>query len=225
LSSLNFQYKNISGPHQNQPVIHAGAKLDVAKAVMIMIHGRGATAEDILSLSAEFNFDGVAYLAPQANGNLWYPYSFLSPIEMNEPGITSGLAFIDSIVDMLLKKGFISEQVYLLGFSQGACLSLEYAVRNPQKFGGIFGLRGGVIGESVRLENYSGNLEGTEVFLGCSDVDPHIPLERVNQTEEVFKILGANVTKRIYKGMAHTVNQDEINFVSTLMNVKISDNF
>jgi len=214
-----------NGLHQNQPIIQSGTKLDNAKSVMIMIHGRGATAEDILSLSAEFNFDGVAYLAPQAKGNTWYPYSFLSPIEMNEPGITSGLALIDSIVEMLLQKGFSSEQIYLLGFSQGACLSLEYAARNPKKFGGVFGLSGGVIGETVNQHNYSGNLEGTKVFLGCSDVDPHIPLERVDETEEVFKNLRANITKRIYKGMAHTINKDEIDFVTTLMKEKISGSF
>jgi phospholipase/carboxylesterase len=214
---LNFQYKNISGPHQHQPVIQSGAKLDVAKAVMIMVHGRGATAEDILSLSVEFNIDGVAYLAPQAKNNSWYPYSFLSPIEKNEPGLSSGLAVIDSIIKMLHQKGFKSEQIYLLGFSQGACLSLEYAARNPQKFGGIFGLSGGVIGESVSLDNYSGNLEGTEVFLGCSDIDPHIPLKRVNETEEIFKKLNANVTKRISEGMGHTVSKDETDFIKLMI--------
>src|SRR3990172_5366238 len=211
-----------NGLHQNQPIIQSGTKLDSAKSVMIMIHGRGATAEDILSLSAEFNFDGVAYLAPQAKGNTWYPYSFLSPIEMNKPGITSGLALIDSIVEMLLQKGFSGEQIYLLGFSQGACLSLEYAARNPQKFGGVVGLSGGLIGPTVNSLNYNGNLEETEIFLGCSDVDLHIPLKRVDETEAVFIKLGANLTKRIYEGMAHTINKDEIDFVITLMKEKIS---
>jgi len=214
-----------NGLHQNQPIIQSGKKLDDAKSVMIMIHGRGATAEDILSLSAEFNFDGIAYLAPQAKDNTWYPYSFLNPIEMNEPGITSGLALIDSMVDMLLQKGFSSEQIYLLGFSQGACLNLEYAARNPKKFGGVFGLSGGLIGDKVTPRNYLGNLQGTEVFLGCSDVDPHIPLERVDETEEVFKNLRANITKRIYKGMAHTVNWDEIDFVKTLLKQKTVKQF
>lgn len=224
MSSLNFQYQNINGPHQNQSVIQFGSKLDDAKAVMIMIHGRGATAEDILSLSDEFNFDGVAYLAPQAKDNTWYPFSFLNPIEMNEPGITSGLALIDSIVDMLMQKGFMSEQIYLLGFSQGACLSLEYVARNPKKFGGIFGLSGGVIGPNGTHRNYEGNLNGTEIFLGCSNIDPHIPLKRVDETEEVFRNLGANVTKRIYNGMAHTINQDEIDFISAAMKGRASAN-
>src|SRR3990172_4486476 len=214
-----------NGLHQNQPIIQSGTKLDSAKSVMIMIHGRRATAEDILSLSAEFNFDGIAYLAPQAKGNTWYPYSFLSPIEMNEPGITSGLALIDSIVEMLLQKEFTSEQISLLGFSQGACLSLEYAARNPKKFGGVFGLSGGLIGPKETPRNYEGSLNGTNIFLGCSDVDPHIPLERVDETEEVFRNLGAKVTKRIYNRMAHTINRDEIKFVTTLMKEKISGSF
>jgi len=210
---LKIQHKNINGPHQNQPIIQSAAKLDDAKAVMIMIHGRGATAEDILSLSTEFNFNGVTYLAPQAKDNSWYPYSFLNPIDMNEPGITSGLALIDSIVDMILQKGFTSEQIYLLGFSQGACLGLEYVARNHKKFGGVFGFSGGLIGPNGTPRNYEGSLNGIKIFLGCSDVDPHIPLNRVDETEEVFVKLGANVTKRIYKEMAHTINQDEIDFV------------
>jgi len=218
---LKIQSKKINGSHQNQPIIQSGVKLDDAKVVMVMIHGRGATAEDILSLSAEFNIDGIAYIAPQAKDNTWYPYSFLNLIEMNEPGITSGLALIDSIVDMLMQKGFTTEQIYLLGFSQGACLSLEYVARNPKKYGGVFGLSGGLIGPNGTPRNYEGNLNGTDIFLGCSDIDPHIPLERVNETEEVFVKLGANVTKRIYKGMAHTVNQDEIDFVNSLFKEKI----
>lgn len=222
--SSQSQYTDINGPHQNQPVIQSGPKWDDAKAVMIMIHGRGATAEDILSLSAEFNFDGVACLAPQAKDNTWYPFSFLNPIEMNEPGITSGLALIDSIVYMLLQKGFTSEQIYLLGFSQGACLGLEYVARNPKKYGGVFGLSGGLIGDKVVPQNYFGNLQRTEVFLGCSDVDPHIPLQRVDETAEIFKKLGANVTKRIYKGMAHTVNKDEIDFIFALVKERTSGN-
>lgn len=221
----NSIYKKVEEPHQDQHVIHYGALLDDAKTAMIMVHGRGASAQDILSLAYEIDTPETAYIAPQAKDNSWYPYSFLNPVEKNEPGISSGLALIDSIVEMVLQKGFTTEQIYLLGFSQGACLSLEYAARNPKKFGGIFGLSGGLIGETISPKNYSDNLEGTDVFLGCSDVDPHIPLQRVNDTEEVFKKLGANVTKRIYKGLAHTVNQDEIDFVAALMRKKISDNF
>lgn len=225
LNNIPNAYKDVTSPHQGQIVVHFGTMLDDAKTAMIMVHGRGASAQDILSLAYEIDTSVTAYIAPQAKDNSWYPYSFLNPVEKNEPGISSGLALIDSIVEMVLQKGFTTEQIYLLGFSQGACLSLEYAARNPKKFGGIFGLSGGLIGETISPKNYSDNLEGTDVFLGCSDVDPHIPLQRVNDTEEVFKKLGANVTKRIYKGLAHTVNQDEIDFVAALMRKKISDNF
>jgi predicted esterase len=223
ITKLKNVYKNIKGPHQHQHIIHFGTILEDAKAAMIMIHGRGASAQDILSLAYELDLSDMAYIAPQANGNTWYPHSFLNPIEMNEPGLTSGLAVIDSIVEMILQKGFSYEQIYLLGFSQGACLSLEYAARNPKKFGGVFGLSGGLIGESIIRQNYAGNLDETEVFLGCSDIDPHIPLKRIDETEDIFKTLNANVTKRIYSGMAHTVNEDEMSFVQSLVKTKISN--
>ncbi len=215
-----IDYNNINGPHQNQPIIYSGEKIENAKAAMIMIHGRGATAESILSLSNEFDVEGIAYIAPQAKGNTWYPYSFLSPVEMNEPGRASGLALIDSIVYDLLSNEFISENIFLLGFSQGACLSLEYAARNPKRFGGVFGLSGGLIGTPGELINYEGDLSGTEIFLGCSDVDPHIPVERVHETEKIFKSLNARVTKRIYEGMSHTINRDEIDFINSVLKIK-----
>jgi len=208
---------NIQGPHQDQPVFYKGKKLEVADAAMIMIHGRGATAQSILALSGEFGTQNVAYLAPQADSNTWYPYSFLSPIEMNEPGITSGLAKIDSLINDLISKGFSTDKIFLLGFSQGACLTLEYVARNPAKFGGVIGLSGGLIGPPGTPRNYRGNFDKTEIFLGCSNVDPHIPIERVDETEKVFLEMNANVTKRIYKGMGHTVNQDEINFITSLL--------
>lgn len=213
---MNKQIK-IQGPHQDQPVFYKGKRLEVADAAMIMIHGRGATAESILALSGEFSTHNVAYLAPQADSNTWYPYSFLSPIEMNEPGITSGIAKIDSLINDLISKGFSTDKIFLLGFSQGACLSLEYVARNPAKFGGVIGLSGGLIGPPGTPRNYSGSFDKTEIFLGCSDVDPHIPIERVDETEKVFLRMNADVTKRIYKGMGHTINQDEINFITSLL--------
>ncbi len=208
---------NMQGPHQKQPIIYGGEKIENAKAAMIMIHSRGATAESILSLSNEFDTEEIAYIAPQAFGNTWYPYSFLSPVEMNEPGRTSGLALIDSIIFDFLNSGITTEKIFLLGFSQGACLSLEFAVRFPKRYGGIFGLSGGLIGARDELINYEGDLVGTEIFLGCSDIDPHIPLDRVNETEKILKSLNARVTKRIYEGMAHTINRDEIDFINALL--------
>lgn len=211
------KYNNINGPHRGQPILYKGKNLETADAAMIMIHGRGATAESILALADEFGAGNVAYIAPQAQMNTWYPYSFLSPIEMNEPGISSGIELIDSIVNDLLSKGFSTDRIFLLGFSQGACLSLEYVARNPAKFGGVIGLSGGLIGPPDTPRNYEGNFDNADIFLGCSDVDPHIPIERVDETEKVFIEMNANVTKRIYKGMGHTINQDEINFIKSLL--------
>jgi predicted esterase len=204
--------------HLNQPVLFTGEKIESASAAMILIHGRGSTAEDILSLSNEFIQPGFLYAAPQAFGNTWYPYSFLHPVEENEPGLSSGLNIIDMLVNKIFKAGISLEKVILLGFSQGACLVLEYAARNAKKYGGVIGFSGGLIGNKINIENYRGTFEQTSVFLGCSDIDPHIPKERVDETEEIIKNMGGNVTKRIYKNMGHTINIDEISFVQNLIN-------
>jgi predicted esterase len=204
--------------HLNQPVLFTGEKIESASAAMILIHGRGSTAEDILSLSNEFIQPGFLYAAPQAFGNTWYPYSFLRPAEENEPGLSSGLNVIDMLVNKIIKAGISLEKIILLGFSQGACLVLEYAARNAKKYGGIIGFSGGLIGNKINIENYRGTFEQAPVFLGCSDVDPHIPKERVDETEKIIKNMGGNVTKRIYKNMGHTINIDEISFVQNLIN-------
>ncbi|MBX3006458.1 MAG: alpha/beta fold hydrolase [Melioribacteraceae bacterium] len=204
---------NIIAPHNAHPFVYSGTTLEHAKAVMIMIHGRGSTAQNILSLVDELNVDGIVYIAPQASDYSWYPYSFLSPVKMNEPGRSSGLSVIDSIANQLSEYGFTSDKIFLLGFSQGACLSLEYAARFPKKVAAVFGLSGGLIGDRSELINYYGDLQGTEIFLGCSDIDPHIPLQRINETEQIFLSLNAKVEKRIYNGMGHTVNNDEIDFI------------
>jgi predicted esterase len=222
VAKLKTDLGNFKGPHQDQHIVSYGSILDDAEAVMIMLHGRGSSAQDILSLAYQIDIPGISYLAPQANKNTWYPYSFLAPVEQNEPELSSALALVESVTEMIIQKGIDSEKIYLLGFSQGACLSLEFAARNTKKYGGIFGLCGGLIGPEVKPENYSGNLENTEIFLGCSDIDPHIPVQRVNETEDVFRKLNASVTKKIYQGMAHTVNQDEIDFVVNLIKQKIS---
>src|SRR6266699_4033953 len=205
------------GPHQGQPVLTAGEPLDKAKAAMIMVHGRGASAEDILSLTTELNQPGFAYLAPQAAGYAWYPNSFLAPIASNEPGLSSGLAVIASLLAKLTEAGISPERTILLGFSQGACLSLEFAARNARRYGGLAGLSGGLIGPDGTPRDYPGSLAGTPVFLGCSDVDFHVPKERVQLTAEVLQRLGGKVTMRLYPGMGHTVNQDVIDFVRGMM--------
>ncbi|HKK45860.1 MAG TPA: dienelactone hydrolase family protein [Balneolaceae bacterium] len=205
------------GPHQNQPVVTAGAAVDDTSSAMILIHGRGASAQGMLQLAEEFKWDDIHYRALQANRHTWYPKSFLAPAEMNEPGISSGLQAIYDQICELNNAGIPTDHIILLGFSQGACLTTEFAARHPQKYGAIVGLSGGLIGDEVDSQNYSGSLEETPVFLGCSDHDPHIPKERVDETEKVFMQLHGTVIKRIYKGMGHTVNEDEIAFTNQLI--------
>lgn len=212
-----------TGPHQKGNVVYAGTKPSEARAAMIMIHGRGATAESIITLASEFTGNGLYLAAPQAHQFQWYPYSFLAPTERNEPGLSSGLQVIYDIVSDLETKGFPKEKIILLGFSQGACLATEFVARHPAKYGGLIVLSGGLIGDEVSANDYKGSLGGTQVFLGCSNVDPHIPKERVNETDSILNDMGAEVTKKIYKGMGHTVNQDEIEEAQKIINSAISD--
>ena len=207
----------INGPHQDQPVYQTGVKLDQAQSAMILIHGRGATAQDILTLTSELEAPDFAFLAPQADGYTWYPYRFLEPVERNEPGISSGLQVIGDLIEQLNDHDIPTEHIFLLGFSQGACLALEYAARHPQRYGGIIGLSGGLIGPQISPEDYSGSLKQTPVFLGCSDVDPHIPRERVEESATIFRKLVGQVTLRLYPGMGHTVNQDEIDIIQQIV--------
>jgi len=208
---------NPTDPHQGQPVHHYVAPIESARRVGIFIHGRGASAEDILGIAPELGTDDVAYLAPQAAGHTWYPYSFLSPIPQNEPGLTSALNVIAGLVAKAASEGHSSEHVIILGFSQGACLGLEFAARHAKRYAAVVALSGGVIGPPGIPRDYSGSLADTPVFLGCSDVDPHIPLERVHESAEVFRRLGARVDERIYKRMAHTINADELAAVRELV--------
>jgi len=211
------------GPHQGQPVLLAGEPIGRARAAMLMVHGRGATAESILALAQELAQPGFAYAAPQAANNTWYPQSFLAPMERNEPGLSSGLSVIAEIMAQLSAEGIPSERTLLLGFSQGACLTLEFVARNARRYGGVAGLSGGLIGPDGTPRNYAGSLDRTPVFLGCSDVDFHIPKERVHHTTEVLRRLGGNVTERLYPNMGHTINQDEIDFVGEMMAEVIKD--
>ena len=184
---------------------------------MILVHGRGGSAEDLLGLALELRFDDVLFVAPQAAGHTWYPYSFLTQMARNEPGLTSGLNKISSLIDALRHEGLSPERVGLMGFSQGACLSLEYAARSARRYAAVVGLSGGIIGPPGTPRDYPGSLDSTPVFLGCSDIDPHVPVERVHETEEVFARLGATVDKRIYPGMGHIVNEDEITAVCAIL--------
>lgn len=199
-----------NGPHQGQKVYTTGKSLDEAGAAMILIHGRGATAPSILELANLLHHPDMAYLAPQAANNTWYPYSFLSPIDQNEPGISSGLKMIGDLIAEIEEAGIPRNKIIIAGFSQGACLSSEYVVRNPDRYGGLLAFSGGVIGPLDMERNDRGDLQGTPVFIGCSDMDPHIPLQRVEETADIFNQLKARVNKQIYPRMAHTIIQDEI---------------
>ena len=204
-------------PHEGQPVRYAGKPVAESAVAMLMIHGRGASAENILSLSETFATQDIAFVAPQAARASWYPYSFLSLIEDNEPGLSSGLAVIGQLLHDITRQGIPMHKIILLGFSQGACLSLEYAVRHPQRYGGIVALSGGVIGPVGMERQDAGDMQQTPVFLGCSDVDAHIPLHRVQESTKIFKGLNADVTERIYPGMGHTINQDEVDYINELL--------
>jgi predicted esterase len=207
----------MTGPHQGQPIRKAGVPLGEATAAMVMVHGRGATAESILSLVPALGIEGFAYLAPQASGNTWYPNSFLAPIPSNEPGITSGLAALTDVIEHILAAGVPLERTMLLGFSQGACLSVEYTARNAARYGGIACLSGGLIGPEGTPRDYSGDYAGTPAFFGCSDVDGHIPAKRVTDSAAVLERMGARTTVRLYPGMGHLVNEDEIAHVQAMM--------
>ncbi len=213
-------------PHAGQPVLAYGAGVDKAKAAdlaiaaMILVHGRGASAEDILSLAEELPQPGFAFLAPQAAGNTWYPQRFTAPLSANQPWLDSALEAIGRVVSRVAAAGIPPERTYLLGFSQGACLALEYAARNARRYGGIAGLSGGLIGPQVDPTRYPAGLAGTPVFLGCSDIDPHIPKERVIETARLLERLGGVVDMRLYPGMGHTVNDDEVKAVQQMMAVR-----
>ena len=214
------------GPHQGEQVVEAGAPLHRARVAMILVHGRGADAQSMIPLADELAQPDAAYLAPQAAGNTWYPHSFLAPIEQNEPGLSSGLQAIDDVRRQIEAAGISADRTVVLGFSQGACLGLEYVARNPRLYGGVVAFSGGLIGNGRRsdaeppddkLFDYDGSLRGTPVFLGCSDIDSHIPIQRVRQSAEVMEGLNGSVTTKIYAGMGHTINQDEISFVRRLL--------
>ncbi len=201
---------SVPGPHAGYRLLTAGPALADASAAMVLIHGRGARAGDILALADEIAVPGVAYLVPQAAGQTWYPLPFTAAIAANEPWLSSALAVVRDVIAQAERAGLPAKRIFLLGFSQGACLATEFAARHARRYAGIIGLSGGLIGPPGTPRAYPGTLAGTPVFLGCSDVDPHIPLSRVEETADVFRRLGADVTLRIYAGMGHTINRDEL---------------
>jgi len=196
-------------------IFHEGQSLEKATKVAILIHGRGASVSSILSLQEHLNLDDFALVLPQAENNSWYPYSFMAPDHMNEPSLSNAIQEIDHIVQDLLKQGFTSDRIYLIGFSQGACLSLEYAGRNPKKYGGVIAFTGGLIGEQLDLPKYKGDFEGTPIFIGSSEEDMHVPLSRIEDSKDVLKSMGAKVNTLIFPDRYHTIRQEEVDWVNS----------
>lgn len=209
-------------PHIEQPIATRGELLANAQAVMVIVHGRGGTNHQALELVDHIHVDGFAYLAPQAHQFSWYPHRFLAPRQQNEPDLSAALSVVGRVVKQAQDAGLPSDKIMLLGFSQGACLAGEYAVRNPRRLGGVLMLSGGLIGADAELTGYSGSLANTPVFLGCSDVDDHIPVGRVHQSSAIFQDLDADVETRIYPNMGHTINKDEMERIQAMMQAVVA---
>lgn len=201
----------------NEPVATAGEPLSSAKKVVVMLHGRGDRADNFIQFSQEFSVEKTAFLAPQAIQNTWYPHSFLAPTERNEPQLSLSLSGVAELMDNLEGLSFAPENIYLLGFSQGACLSLEYGARHARRYGGIIAFTGGLIGEQINNANYHGDFEATPIFIGSSDHDPHVPEARIDESEQVLASMGAEVTKTIYPGIGHTIIQEEIDVAQGIL--------
>ncbi len=204
-------------PHRDQPVLRSGVPLTEAAAVLILLHGRGASAEDILSLGEAFGQPQFAYLAPQAANNTWYPHSFLAPLEQNEPYLSSALAKIRATLKLATAAGIPLQRIVVCGFSQGACLATEFVARHPHRYGGLIAFTGGLIGPLESAFNYAGDLAGMPAFFGSGDPDPHVPWKRVQQSADVLKLMGAEVTVRRYPGRPHTITPDEIDAAHQLV--------
>lgn len=195
----------------------AGKSIKSSSNVLIMIHGRGGTAKDILSLASQLKVQDFALLAPQANNNTWYHYSFMAPPEQNNPWLSSAIEIIKDTVDDVIDQGIPYENIYFLGFSQGACLTLEFATRNAKRYGGIVAFTGGLIGDKIYSENYKGDFDGTPIFIGTGDHDSHVPLERVNETALILEKMNAKVTKKVYPNKPHSISIEEIELANALI--------
>ena len=200
----------MNDPHSSQPILHAGTPLDDAAGALILLHGRGASAEDILSLGTAIAPAGLTLLAPEAAEHTWYPYSFLAPRSQNEPSLSSALARVEAAVSLALAAGIPSERIALCGFSQGACLSTEFAARHPRRYAGVLAFTGGLIGPLDKPIQLAGDLQGTPILLSSGDPDPHVPWQRVVQSAELLQGIGGIVTTRRYPGRPHTVLQQEM---------------
>jgi phospholipase/carboxylesterase len=202
--------------HKKQ-TINAGTPLDKASGALVLLHGRGGTASNIVSLAGEFNLDNMAILAPQATNNSWYPYSFMAPVEENQPMLDSALEIIGETVNDIIAAGIPAEKIWFAGFSQGACLTLEYVARNAQRYGGVIAFTGGLIGQQLATNNYKGDFKRTPILITTGNPDPHVPLSRVDESVELLKNLGADVTLKVYDGRPHTITMPEIELANQLI--------
>lgn len=202
--------------HQKK-IITAGKSLQAGTPVLVMLHGRGGSAEDILTLADYLQVKDYTLLAPQATGHTWYPQSFMAPPALNEPWLSSALSLLQEVVGDLHRQGIGSEHIYFLGFSQGACLTLEFTTRHATRYGGIVAFTGGLIGDAIRPQHYKGDFDGTPVFIGTGDPDPHVPVERVYATTNILKNMHARVTEKVYAHRGHTISQDEIEQANRLI--------
>jgi phospholipase/carboxylesterase len=198
-------------------IVTAGAPIEETGKALIMLHGRGASAEDILSMSSYLDVKDYTLQAPQATNHTWYPYSFLETPSKNEPWLSSALSLIMEMVDELKEKKISLDNIYFLGFSQGACLALEFVARNAARYGGVIAFTGGLIGDKIYPENYKGDFEKTPVFIGAGNLDPHVPVERVKETVRILKNMNAAVNEKIYPGLGHTINNDEIDWANRML--------
>ena len=198
-------------------IVTTGVRIQDAKKALILIHGRGGSAEDILSLADDCDEKDFALLAPRAKNNSWYPYSFMAPTSQNEPWLSSALALLKETVNEALLQGISEENIYFTGFSQGACLTLEFVARNATKYGGVAAFTGGLIGDRIHSDNYKGDFQNTPIFIGSSNPDPHVPVERVHETTNILKSMNANVTEKIYDNMGHTIVLNEIELANKLV--------
>ncbi|WAC13815.1 alpha/beta hydrolase [Dyadobacter pollutisoli] len=199
--------------HDKQ-IIKSGTQAGEATKAIVMLHGRGGTAEDIISLKKVLNLEGIAIYAPKATNHSWYPYSFMAPVAQNQPALDSALDVVNEVVKEIEASGIAAENIYFAGFSQGACLTLEYTTRNAKRYGGVIALTGGLVGQVLTEENYRGDFAGTPVFISTGDPDPHVPVSRVKESIAILERMNAAVTYAIYPGRQHTISGEEIKLVN-----------
>ena len=197
-------------------IVTAGIPVEQAKSALIMIHGRGASAQSMVPLSNYLDLKDAAIFAPQAMNHSWYPTSFIAPVEQNQPALDSALEMIGGLVTDIINAGIAADRIYFMGFSQGACLTLEYVTRNAEKYAGVIAFTGGLIGKELQAKNYQGDFGQTTVLITTSDPDPHVPLKRVKETGGIMEKMNARLHVVAYPGKQHTITNEEIDLANTI---------